>query len=76
MLCRPVINLAEANPALFSHVEELQEVAEMRARLRQMREFLTTCRRASEGQLMGPMRRRRHLLESLQLCVWAVGVDI
>ncbi|XP_055689582.1 differentially expressed in FDCP 8 homolog isoform X1 [Lutzomyia longipalpis] len=65
---KPVINLEELNPKLFSFVQKLAHIKKIRSDLHHMKKYLTECRLAAGDKLMDALSgARRYLLQTPQM---------
>ncbi|XP_063920619.1 differentially expressed in FDCP 8 homolog isoform X2 [Zophobas morio] len=64
---RPLLNLEELNPRLFSFVHELSLVRRLRQELHGMRKYLSVCRNATEDHLLWKHVDVPHLVETPEL---------
>ncbi|XP_022248223.1 differentially expressed in FDCP 8 homolog isoform X1 [Limulus polyphemus] len=67
MMKKPVLQLEQLNPMLFSFVEELNEVKKLREEILLMKQYLASCHVAQEEQLLLEPKERQHLVENADM---------
>eukprot|EP00111_Clytia_hemisphaerica_P023769 TCONS_00070039-protein len=58
------INLQKLNPALFNFLDELRSIKVLREQLIMMKEYLRTCRIATEERMLLQVQNRQHFVEN------------
>lgn len=64
MAKKPVIDLEQLNPMLFSFVEDLHYVKKLREEILLMKLYLTSCHTAQEHKLLLLLHKRQHFVEN------------
>ncbi|XP_076370748.1 differentially expressed in FDCP 8 homolog isoform X2 [Tachypleus tridentatus] len=61
---KPILNLKELNPMLFSFVEDLNKVKKLREEILLMKKYFLSCHVASQGKLLLQLKTRQHFVEN------------
>ncbi|KAG0415600.1 hypothetical protein HPB47_007216 [Ixodes persulcatus] len=63
MVRKPILNLDELNPMLFTFVEDLGHVKKLREDILRMKQYLTLCHAAQQQKLLLLLHKRQHFVE-------------
>ncbi|KZS03952.1 differentially expressed in FDCP 8 homolog isoform X1 [Daphnia magna] len=64
MMKKSILNLESINPKLFSFVEELAYVKQLRSNFMIMKEYILACKEALEAKLLRLLEDRQHFVEN------------
>uniref|UniRef100_UPI00358F9491 differentially expressed in FDCP 8 homolog isoform X2 n=1 Tax=Myxine glutinosa TaxID=7769 RepID=UPI00358F9491 len=67
MQSRPVINVKNINPALFTNITELAQIKKLRSDILKMKPYLVTCTEAMKARLLLRLQKRQHFVENVDM---------
>ncbi|XP_043222864.1 differentially expressed in FDCP 8 homolog isoform X2 [Amphibalanus amphitrite] len=64
---KPIINLEECNPRLFSFLEELRHIKKLREEVLLMKQYFMSCRAAQQARILRAFGERQYFVETSYL---------
>ncbi|XP_064467083.1 differentially expressed in FDCP 8-like isoform X2 [Ornithodoros turicata] len=67
MVKKPILDLEQLNPMLFSFVDDLKRVKKLRSDILVMKLYLTSCHAAQDSKLLLLLHKRQHFVENCHM---------